>query len=124
MRVGFPGSSASEESAYNAGDLSSIPGSGRSSGKGSSYPLQYSCLENPHGQRSLAGYSPWDHRVGHDCGTNCITKNGILPLVTACVDLEGIMLSEISQVEKDNVRSHLYVKSKKSRFAFSLSLVS
>ena len=22
-------------------------------------PLQYSCLENPHGQRSLAGYSPW-----------------------------------------------------------------
>ena len=76
------------------------------------------------GLRSLAGYSPWDHRVGHDCGTNCITKNGILPLVTACVDLEGIMLSEISQVEKDNVRSHLYVKSKKSRFAFSLSLVS
>ena len=69
MRVGFPGSSASEESAYNTGDPSSIPGSGRSSGKGSSYPLQYSCLENPHGQRSLAGYSPWDHRVGHDWAT-------------------------------------------------------
>ena len=26
-------------------------------------PLQYSCLENPHGQRSLEGYSPWDHNV-------------------------------------------------------------
>ena len=25
-------------------------------------PIQYSCLENPHGQRSLVGYSPWDHR--------------------------------------------------------------
>ena len=29
-------------------------------------PLQYSCLENPHGQRSLAGYSPWGHRVRHN----------------------------------------------------------
>ena len=29
-------------------------------------PLQDSCLENPHGQRSLVGYSPWSHRVSHD----------------------------------------------------------
>ena len=96
-------------SAYNAGDLGSIPGSGRSSGEGNGKPLQYSCLENPmdrgawcaavpgvaksrarlsdfifafhfhtlekemathsstlagkpHGQRSLVGYSPWDHK--------------------------------------------------------------
>ena len=34
--------------------------------KGMAYPLQYSCLENPHGQNSLVGYSPWDHRVTHD----------------------------------------------------------
>ena len=39
------------------GDLGVIPGSGRSSGGGNGYTLQYSCLEN--GQRSLAGYSPW-----------------------------------------------------------------
>ena len=39
-------------------DVGSIPGSGRSSGGGNGNPLQYSCLENPHGQRSLAGYSP------------------------------------------------------------------
>ena len=45
-------------SAYNAEDLGSIHGSGRSPGGGHSNPLQYSCLENPHGQRSLAGYSP------------------------------------------------------------------
>ena len=33
--------------AYNAGDLGSIPGWGRSSGEGNGNPLQYSCLENP-----------------------------------------------------------------------------
>ena len=42
----------------NVGDLSSIPGLARSSGGGHGDPLQYSCLENPHGQRSLAGYRP------------------------------------------------------------------
>ena len=42
----------------NVGDLGSIPGLGRSSGGGHVKPLQYSYLENPHGQRSLEGYSP------------------------------------------------------------------
>ena len=46
----------------DAGDLGSIPGLGRSPGGGPGDPLQYSCLENPHGQRTLAGYSPWGHR--------------------------------------------------------------
>ena len=36
-----------------------IPGSGRSLEGVNGNPVQYSCLENPHGQRSLAGYSPW-----------------------------------------------------------------
>ena len=40
--VGFPGSSAGKESTCNAGDPSSIPGSGRSPGEGISYPFQYS----------------------------------------------------------------------------------
>ena len=44
--VGFPGSSAGKESTYNAGDLTSIPGSGRSPREGINYPLQYSGLEN------------------------------------------------------------------------------
>ena len=38
----FPGSSAGKESTCNAGDPSSIPGSGRSAGEGVGYPLQYS----------------------------------------------------------------------------------
>ena len=44
--LGFPGGSAGKESAYNAGDLGSIPGLGRSPGEGKGYPLQYSGLEN------------------------------------------------------------------------------
>ena len=59
---GFSGSSAGKESACKAGDPGSIPGLGRSPGGGIGYPLQYSCLENPHGQRSLVGHSPWDRR--------------------------------------------------------------
>ena len=55
---GFPGSSDSKESTCNTGDLGSMPGLGRSPGGGDGNPLQYSCLENPHGQRSLVGYSP------------------------------------------------------------------
>ena len=43
----FPGGSDGKTSAYSAGDLGSIPGSGRSSGEGNGNPLQYSCLENP-----------------------------------------------------------------------------
>ena len=43
-------------------DEDSIPGSGRSPGGENGNPLQESCLENPHAQRSLAGYSLWGHR--------------------------------------------------------------
>ena len=60
-----PGGSDGKEPTCNAGDLGSIPGSGRSPGEGNGYPLLYSHLENPmereesHGQRSLAAV----HRV-------------------------------------------------------------
>ena len=46
----FPGGSDGKASVYNAGDLGSSPGLGRSPGEGKGYPLQYSGLEN---------YSPW-----------------------------------------------------------------
>ena len=44
--MGFPCCSAGEESACNAGDLGSIPGSERTPGEGKGYPLQYSGLED------------------------------------------------------------------------------
>ena len=57
--MGFPGGSAGKEFTCNVGGLGSIPGLGRSPGGGHGNPLQYSCLENPHVQRSLADYNPW-----------------------------------------------------------------
>ena len=58
----FPVGSDGKESAYNAGDLNLIPESGR-------FPREKEWLPTPaffpgesHGQRSLVGYSPWDHK--------------------------------------------------------------
>uniref|UniRef100_A0A4W2IM95 Succinate--CoA ligase [GDP-forming] subunit beta, mitochondrial n=1 Tax=Bos indicus x Bos taurus TaxID=30522 RepID=A0A4W2IM95_BOBOX len=56
----LPCSSDCKESACNAGDLASIPWSGRSPGEGNGNTLQFSFLENSPGQRSLVGYTPWD----------------------------------------------------------------
>ena len=47
VSVDFPGGSDGKASAYNEGDLGSIPGSGRSPGEGNGNPFKYSCLENP-----------------------------------------------------------------------------
>ena len=51
--------------AWDIRNMGLIPGSGRSLGGGHGNPLQYSCWEKSHEQRSLAGYGPWGHRVGH-----------------------------------------------------------
>ena len=58
--VGFPGSSISEESDCNEGDLGSIPGSERSPGEGNGN--QVFLPGESHGQRSLAGCSPWGRK--------------------------------------------------------------
>ena len=58
MLKDFPGGSDGKESACNAGNWGSTPGLGRSPREGHGNP----CLENPHGQRSLAGYSPWGRK--------------------------------------------------------------
>ena len=64
--MGFPGGSAGKESACNAGDPGSIPGSGRSAGEGIGYPLQYSraslvarLVKNP-----PAMWEPWVRSLG------------------------------------------------------------
>ena len=61
MIVPFSGGSDGKASAYNAGDLGSIPGSGRSPVEGNGNPLQYSCLENPIDRGSTGS-----QRVGGD----------------------------------------------------------
>ena len=60
--LGFPGSTDGKESTCKVGNLDLIPGLGISPGGGHGNSLQYSCLENPHEQRSLAGYSAWGHK--------------------------------------------------------------
>ena len=62
LQRGFPGGSNCEESTCNERDRGSISGWGRSPGGGHGNPLQYSCLENPHGQRSMVGHSLWGHK--------------------------------------------------------------
>ena len=63
--MGFPGGSDKKESACNAEDLDSIPGSGRSPGEGNGNPLQYSCLkkfpwtEEPGGLQSMGSPKNW-----------------------------------------------------------------
>ena len=58
----FPGGSDGKVSAYNAGDLGSNPGSGRSFGEGNGTPLQYSCLENPMDGGAWLSYSMWGRK--------------------------------------------------------------
>ena len=55
-------------------------------GGGHGIPFQCSCLENLHGQRSLAGYSPWGRRVRHNCSNlaclhACMHNNGLQSVV-------------------------------------------
>ena len=68
MGGAFPGGSAGEESARNAGDPGSVLGWGRFPGEGNGNPLQYSCLgnpmEEPGGLQSMGS-----QRIGHDLAT-------------------------------------------------------
>ena len=67
---GCPAGSGGKESACNAGDLHSIPGSGRSPGEGHGDQLQYSCLENPMARGAWQGTVHGSQRVGQDWATN------------------------------------------------------
>ena len=75
--LGFPGGSDDKESACNAGDLGWIPGLGRSPEGGYGNLLQYSGLENPHGQKSLEGYSPWGRKELDTTELLSIAQHGV-----------------------------------------------
>ena len=63
--MGLPGGSDGKESACNAGDLGSTPGSGRSPGEGTGNPLQYSCLENSMDGGAWRATGHGSQRIGH-----------------------------------------------------------
>ena len=72
--LGLPRSLSSKEPSCNAGavgDVSSIPGSGKSPRGEHGNPLQCSCLENPQ-DRNLVGYGPWGHK---ESDTTEVTKH-------------------------------------------------
>ena len=58
----FPGAPYGKESTFNVGDMGSIPGSGRSTGEGNGYPVQYFYLEEPMDRGAQQGYNPWGHK--------------------------------------------------------------
>ena len=70
--MGFPIGSVSKESICNAAHLGLIPGLRRSPGGWHGNPLQYSCLENPQGQRSLASYRPWGCKESERLSTDYV----------------------------------------------------
>ena len=75
--LGLSGGSDGKESTYNVGDLGSVPGLGRSPRGGHGNPLQYSCLENPQGQKRLAATVHGAQRVGHNWG-NLVSTWGLV----------------------------------------------
>ena len=89
--MGFPAGSVGKESTCNVGDLRLIPGLGRPTGGGHGSPLQYSCLENPHGQRSLAGCSPLGKK---DLD---VTKNSTALLLCSVMNLSSVQFSSVTQ---------------------------
>ena len=72
--MGFPGGSEGKASACNAGDLGSIPGSGRSPEERKWQPIPVLLPGNSHGQRSLLDKSMGSQRVGHDWATSPFTR--------------------------------------------------
>ena len=79
--AGFPGGSDTKESAYNAGDLGSIPGSGTSIGEGNGYLLQCYSLGKLMDRRAWWATVHRVHRVGHNWVTNTFTWASQVALV-------------------------------------------
>ena len=70
-----------KESTCSERDLGSIPGLKRSPGGGHGNPLQYCCLENSYGQRSLEGCSLWGHKESDTTERLSTAQTGCLSLV-------------------------------------------
>ena len=98
--MGFAGGSDSKESACNVGDLGLTPGGVHGN------PLQYSCLENPHGKRRLERSSLWGCRVCHDWATK---HNRVQTKDWASKGVQVVKFSSVQfshPVTSDSLRPH------------------
>jgi len=90
-------------------DVSSFPGLGRSPGGGQGNPLQYSCLENPHEQKSLVGCSPLGHEDSDMTETIASTHLEIVSGSSALKDCPYLRCkfwaTSLSETEEDPVGS-------------------
>ena len=112
------------ESAYNAGDLGSIPGPGRFPGEGNGNPLQYSCLENPMDRGSWWTTVHGVTEVGHDLATKpTITTVAYLTYMQSIScemlgwmqhKLESRLLGEISITSDMQMTPPLWQKEKRN----------
>ena len=115
---GFPGSSAGKESAFSVGDQGLTPGLGRSSREGNGYPLQHSCLENPHGQ-SLCGLpSPWRHKEKDTTERQSTAQHN--PFILSNYGREQGIVNKVNTVKQ----SHTAVPSFLSRILLVMHLIS
>ena len=91
--MGFPGCSVSKESTCKAGDAEegSIPGSGRSPWRRAWQPTPVFIPGEFHGQRSLAGYSPWGHE---ESDTTEATEHACTNALLGEEELEVMTLSD------------------------------
>ena len=94
LEKGFSHSSVGKESACNAGDLGSIPGSGRSPGEENGNPLQYFCLENPMDRGAWKATVHGVPRVGHDLATKPSPSVGIIEQIHTSREMASILCGE------------------------------
>ena len=109
----FPGGSDSKASAYNVGDLGSIPGSGRSiPWRRKWQPTPVLLSGKSHGQRSLVSYSPWGRKESDTTEwlkTYGLNGNAFESVLMRWMNLEPIIQSEASQKEKDKYRILMHI---------------
>ena len=92
--------------------------------EGNGNPLQYSCLENPHGQRSLTGYSPWGHKESDTTERLTFTfKVFSRAAVSLCIPISNIWEFQLLYILTNIYFSFLFIIAKLAGVKYYLIMV-